>query len=49
MYNPYIPPEYQPLIEESMAIKWLIYINGGNATKSSVEDVLRLRHPEVTF
>ena len=47
MYNAYIPPEHQPLIDESMAIKWLIYINGGNATKSAVEDVLRLRHPEV--
>ena len=44
-YAPYIPPELQNLIDESCAIKWLIYINGGNATKSSVEDVLILRNP----
>ncbi len=44
-YNPYIPPELQPLIDESCAIKWLIYINGGNASKSIVEDVLILRNP----
>ena len=47
MYNPYIPPELKPLIDESCAIKWLIYINGGNATKSTVEDVLMLRHPDI--
>ncbi len=45
-YNFYIPPELQPLIDESCAIKWLIYINGGNATKSTVEDVLILRNPD---
>lgn len=32
-YAPYIPPELQNLIDESCAIKWLIYINGGNATE----------------
>lgn len=45
-YNFYIPPELQPLIDESCAIKWLIYINGGNASKSTVEDVLILRNPD---
>ncbi len=45
-YSFYIPPELQPLIDESCAIKWLIYINGGNASKSTVEDVLILRNPD---
>ena len=32
------------LVRDALAIGWLIYMNGGIATKSAVEDVLMLRH-----
>jgi len=41
------PPEWWDLINESIGIKWVIDRNAGNCCKSSVEDVLMLRHPEL--
>ena len=41
------PDEYAALVREAIAIRWLIYINGGNASKSVVEDVLLSRHGEI--
>lgn len=40
--------ETTQLIAEAVAIKWLIYVNGGNACKSAVEDVLMARHDGLT-
>ena len=34
---------YWNLIREAISIKYLIYMNGGNASKSAVEDVLMKR------
>ena len=41
------PADYQDLIRTAVAIKFLIYVNGGGATKSIVEDVLMMRLPSV--
>lgn len=37
--------ESNATLDEAMDIKWLIFTNGGNATKSAVEQVLMARHP----
>ena len=36
------------LIKEALEIRRLIIINGGMATKSTVEDVLIMRHPNLS-
>lgn len=47
-HRPKFDDYWQRLIDESVGIKWVIDRNGGNCCKSSVEDVLMLRHPNIT-
>jgi hypothetical protein len=45
MNEPYNP--YGELLQEAINIVYIIYSMGGMANKSTVEDVLMLRHPSV--
>lgn len=36
------------LTQEALVVRWLIYTEGGMATKTAVEDVMLLRHPLLT-